>query len=154
MPNPGNSEKIKTRCAERRIQIYDSHGKAKPSANDCGGIYPHWRFGGKGKGLVYIDKGIPPRTNAAKPAGQWQELKILFAAPRFNPSGKKTRNARFNSVVLNSTTIHENVELDSPTGNTSKPLPETADAPLFLQLDHGAVAFRNVRVRPVADSKL
>lgn len=133
------------------IQLFDSHGKRQLSAKECGGIYPHWRFGGKGKGLVYIDEGVPPRVNAAKPAGQWQTLEIDFQAPRFDAAGqKKTENARFVSVVLNGTVIHENVDLDSPTGNTSTPLPETPIAPLFLQTDHGAVAFRNVRVRPLA----
>lgn len=133
------------------IQLKDSYGKDKPTAMDCGGIYPHWKFGGEGKGLDYIDHGYPPRLNAAKPAGQWQTLAIVFAAPRFDPSGKKTANARLVAVVLNGKLIHENLELDSPTGNASTPLPETSHAPLYLQMDHGAVAFRNVRVRPTGD---
>ena len=135
------------------VQLFDSHGKAKPTAKDCGGVYPHWRFRGKGKGLEYIDKGFPPREDAAKPAGQWQTLEIVFTAPRFDSSGQKTENARFHSVVLNGKTIHENVELNSPTGNASTPMPETSHAPLFLQLDHGAVAFRNVRVRPFGEKR-
>lgn len=131
------------------IQLYDSHGKENLSAKECGGIYPHWKFQGKGKGLKYIDKGVPPNANAAKPAGEWQTLSIIFKAPRFNNDGKKTENAKFVSVELNGQTIHENVEVDSPTGNASTPMPEVAEAPLFLQLDHGAVAFRNVRVKPL-----
>jgi hypothetical protein len=133
------------------IQLLDSYGKSNPTAKDCGGIYPHWRFRKNGRGLDYIDKGYPPRFNAAKPAGEWQKLEIIFRAPRFDANGKKKENARFVSVELNGIVIHENVELDSPTGNSSNPLPETASAPLFLQLDHGAVAFRNVRVRPITD---
>jgi hypothetical protein len=132
------------------IQLFDSFGKSEPTAKDCGGVYPHWKFRGRGKGLNYIDEGIPPRSNAAKPAGQWQTLRIVFRAPRFDSSGKKAENARFDSVVLNGITIHENVELDSPTGNASQPMRETSRGPLLLQLDHGAVAFRNVRVRTIA----
>jgi hypothetical protein len=130
------------------IQLYDSHHKQQPTATECGGIYPHWVFQGAGKPLKYIDDGVPPNTNAAKPAGQWQTLKIVFRAPRFDSTGKKSENARFVEVVLNGQTIHENIEVDSPTGNASTPLPEVARAPLMLQMDHGAVAFRNVHVYP------
>lgn len=128
------------------IQLYDSHHKEQPTARECGGIYPHWIFQGPGKPLKYIDEGVPPRTNAAKPAGEWQTLRIAFKAPRFDAEGAKTANARFVSVVLNDREIHKDVEVDSPTGNASTPLPEVSRAPLMLQLDHGAVAFRNVRV--------
>ncbi len=131
------------------IQLYDSHHKKEPSAADCGGIYPHWVFQGQGKGLKYIDEGVPPKVNAAKPAGQWQTLEVVFKAPRFDSQGKKVENARFVSVKLNGLLIHQDVEVDSPTGNASNPMPEVAEAPLFLQLDHGAVAFRNVRVKPL-----
>ena len=131
------------------IQLYDSVHKEKPSAKECGGIYPHWLFQGEGKPLKYIDQGVPPLVNAAKPAGDWQQLEIVFKAPRFDSEGKKIENARFVSVTLNGQTIHQDVEVDSPTGNASTPLPEVAEAELFLQLDHGSVAFRNVRVMPL-----
>jgi hypothetical protein len=125
------------------IQIYDSFGVKRPTASDCGGIYPraellpHYH---------HIDEGIPPRLNAARPAGQWQSLDIVFHAPRFDAAGKKTRNARFVMVVLNDKAIHRNVELRTPTGNNWR-VPEVARGPLLLQADHGPVAFRNVRVR-------
>ena len=131
------------------VQLYDSHDKPRPSATDCGGIYPHWRFQGPMMKLTYIDEGYPPTTNAAKPAGQWQTLQILFQAPRFDTDGKKTKNARIVSVILNGQQVQRDVELGSPTGNASTPLPEVAKAPLMLQMDHGAVAFRKVRVRPL-----
>ncbi len=74
------------------IQFYDSYGKEKPSGTDCGGIYPHWVYRRSGEGLDYIDQGVPPKVNAAKPAGQWQTLHIVFTAPRFDEQGKKTKN--------------------------------------------------------------
>lgn len=131
------------------IQIYDSYGRENPSAKDCSGIYPHWKFRSDGKGLNYLDEGVPPKVNATKPAGEWQTLRIVFKAPRFDKDGNKTRNARFDVVALNGKTIHQDVELDSPTGNAETPLPEVPQAPILLQLDHGPVAFRNVRVRPL-----
>jgi hypothetical protein len=130
------------------IQLYDSHGHDQPTALESGGIYPHWVFRSDGKSLKYLDQGVPPIVNAAKPAGEWQTLSIVFQAPRFDEKGEKTRNARFESVTLNGQLVQQDVELDSPTGNAATPLAETPRAPLLLQMDHGAVAFRNVRVRP------
>lgn len=133
------------------VQLYDSHGKENPGGADCGGIYPHWEFKTQYwiKKLTYTDKGYPPLVNAAKPAGEWQTLKIIFKAPRFNDSGKKTANARFDLVELNGVAVQKDVELDSATGNTKPPRPEKALAPLMLQMDHGAIAFRNARVLPL-----
>lgn len=127
------------------IQILDSHGRKDLTGDSCGGVYPRAELKPK---YHHIDKGVPPRTNAAKPAGEWQTLHISFLAPRFGPDGKKTANARFVRVVLNGTVIHENVELLWPTGHAWKAGKEVAQGPLLLQADHGPVAFRNVRIRP------
>jgi hypothetical protein len=131
------------------IQICDSHGKKKIDGSDCGGIYPRAELT-----PVYhhIDKGIAPRENAARPAGEWQTLDITFTAPRFDQGGKKTTNARFVKVVLNGRVIHENVELAHPTGHAWHDK-EVAAGPLLLQGDHGPVAFRKVRVRPVSPTR-
>jgi hypothetical protein len=123
----------------------DSHGKKTPNADDCGGIYPRAELLPRYR---TIDKGFPPRTNAAKPAGTWQTLDIIFQAPRFDPDGKKTQNARFVKVTLNGQVIHEDVELKWPTGHAWRTKKEVPHGPLFLQGDHGPVAYRNVRVRP------
>src|SRR5205823_11359441 len=56
------------------IQILDSYGKKNPTADDCGGIYP--RAEEKPR-YHHIDKGTPPRTNASRPAGEWQTLDVL-----------------------------------------------------------------------------
>ena len=130
------------------IQILDSHGKTKElTGDDCGGIYP--RAEEKPK-YHHIDKGVPPRVNAAKPAGEWQTLDITFRAPRFDADGKKTADARFVKVVLNGQVIHEDVAVHYPTGSAWRLAKEIPRGPLLLQADHGPVAFRNVRVRPVA----
>jgi len=128
------------------IQIYDSYGKKNPKADDCGGIYPRAEL----SPYRTIDKGFPPRTNAAKPAGVWQTLDIIFRAPRFDDQGEKTADARFVKVVLNDQVIHADVELRWPTGYAWSREQEVARGPLFLQGDHGPVAYRNVRVRPVS----
>lgn len=131
------------------IQIEDSFGKKEVTASDCGGIYPRAELQPK---YHHIDKGIPPRLNAARPAGEWQPLDAVFVAPRFDDAGKKTANARLLKVVLNGKTIHENVELKTPTGHAWCDK-EVATGPLLLQADHGPVAFRNIRVRPFKEEK-
>jgi hypothetical protein len=128
------------------IQIFDSHGVKELTGADCGGIYP--RAEDKPK-YHHIDKGFPPRVNAAKPAGEWQTLDIIFRAPRFDAKGNKTTNARFVKVVLNEQVIHENVEVANPTGSAWRLKKEVASGPLLLQADHGPVAFRTVRIRPL-----
>jgi hypothetical protein len=127
------------------IQIYDSHGKKDIDGADCGGIYPR----AEEKPLYHhIDKGTPPRVNACKPPGEWQTLDISFRAPRFDADGKKTANARFLKVVLNGEVIHEDVEVEYPTGSAWRLKKEMPTGPLLLQGDHGTIAFRNVRIRP------
>src|SRR6478609_5332799 len=124
------------------VQIYDSHGveKDKYPGIECGGIYPEWV---KNANV----RGHSPTVNSALPPGQWQSFDIVFRAPRFDASGHKTANARFEKVIHNGTLVHENVELLGPTRGG---LPEAASGHLRLQGDHGVVAFRNIRIKPLA----
>lgn len=125
------------------VQIFDSWGVKKPTASDCGGIYPRAELLPR---YHHIDDGYPPKVNASKPPGEWQTLDITFLAPKFDESGKKVENAKFVKVVLNGQTIHENLSVPCPTGHawTKK---EIAKGPILLQADHGPVAFRSVKVR-------
>jgi hypothetical protein len=132
------------------IQIRDSHAAEKPTADDCGGVYPRASLGPPYR---YLDEGVPPRVNAAKPAGEWQTLEIAFVSPQYDAGGKKTANACFLRVVLNGETIHEDVDLKWPTGAAWNQSPEVPRGPLLLQGDHGPVAFRNISVRPLALDK-
>jgi hypothetical protein len=127
------------------IQILDTHNAKKLSGDSCGGIYPRAE---QEPDYHHIDEGVPPRVNAAKPAGEWQSLEIEFIAPRFDMTGKKTSNAKFVRVVLNRKLIHENVEVSAPTGAAWRLVSEVPRGPLLLQGDHGPVAFRNIQVRP------
>jgi putative membrane-bound dehydrogenase-like protein len=128
------------------IQIFDSYGKKELTGSDCGGVYPR---GEQEPKYHTIDKGVPPRVNAARPAGEWQTLDITFRAPRFDADGKKTADARFIKVVHNGQVIHEDVPVHYPTGSAWRLEKEIPRGPLLLQADHGPVAFRNVRVRPI-----
>ena len=125
------------------IQLLDSWGVRNPKPGDNGGIYQRWDES-RGKGNEGYE-GFAPRQNVSKAPGLWQHLKVSFQAPRFDAAGKKIENARIIRMELNGVTIHENIELSGPTrgavSNEEKPT-----GPLRFQGDHGAVAFRNIKV--------
>lgn len=117
------------------VQVLDSFGKkdADLKPGDLGGIY----------------NTKAPTTNAAKAPGEWQTLDVHFKAPRFDKDGKKIENATFVLVKLNGTTIHTDVDAPKPTGS-ELPGGEKPTGPILLQGDHGSVAFRNIKVKPIA----
>jgi hypothetical protein len=123
------------------IQILDSFGKKMVDGTDMGGIYP--RADAK-KG--YLDRGIAPKVNAAKPAGEWNILDVIWKSPRMDAKGEKIASAMIVKATLNGQVIHENQEVKTPTGGnwTRK---ETATGAFMLQSDHGPTAWRNVRIR-------
>lgn len=127
------------------IQILDSWGVKEPTHGDCGGIYQRWK-GGKGF------EGRPPGVNASRRAGEWQSFDVIFRAPRFDANGRKVRDAVFERVVHNGRVVHESQRVTGPTRAAAfgdeRPL-----GPLMLQGDHGPVAFRNVRLRVLADTE-
>jgi len=125
------------------IQICDSASARKLTGSECGGVYPRAELLPR---YHHLDDGYGPKVNAARPAGEWQTLDLVFKAPRFDAAGKKVASARFVKVVLNGKLVHEDLELKAPTGHAWR-LPEVPRGPLMLQADHGPVAFRNIRVR-------
>lgn len=128
------------------VQVFDSYGKATIAEHDCGALYQRWDPA-RGKGNEGYE-GHTPKVNASKPPGEWQSFDITYRAPRFDAAGKKTENAKFIKVVQNGQVIHENVEMTGPTrGSVFKE--EAAKGPIFLQGDHGPVAFRNLKITPL-----
>ncbi|EON75064.1 putative cytochrome oxidase (cbb3-type) [Lunatimonas lonarensis] len=125
------------------VQLLDSWGRAVARSGDNGGIYERWDDS-KPDGLKGY-QGYAPRQNASKAPGLWQHLKISFQAPRFDGEGNKVANARMLRVELNGVLIHENVELLGPTRGAMF-AEEVAKGPLRIQGDHGAVAFRNLKI--------
>lgn len=115
---------------EYEVQVLDSYGKKKVGTGDIGALYG----------------AAPPKVNAARKPGEWQQFVIDFEAPRFK-NGKKIRNARFVRITLNGKVIQENVEMRGPTPSclTGK---ERPTGPIMFQGDHGPVAYRNIRVTP------
>ncbi len=120
---------------EYELQVLDSYGKkdSELGAGDIGAIY----------------SAAVPKVNASKPPGEWQKFVVDFRAPKFDASGKKTAPARFDRVELNGKVLHENVTMKGPTpgGVTGQ---EHATGPIMFQGDHGAVAFRNLKLTPLS----
>jgi hypothetical protein len=114
------------------IQIFDSYGAAKLSKTDCGAVYSE----------------NVPLVNACKPPGEWQKMVIDFRAPRFGADGLKTANAKFVKVTLNGQVVQENVEIAHGT-NVGRNAKEHPTGSIYLQGDHGAVAFRSIKVTPL-----
>lgn len=126
------------------IQLLDSWKVKDPSFADCGGIFQRWDDKKPAGQEGY--EGTAPLVNACKAPGLWQQLRVVFRAPRFDQRGNKTENAKFEKVYLNGFLIHENVVLTGPTRsdtfNDEKPV-----APLMIQGTHGPVAIRNFRYK-------
>lgn len=114
------------------IQIFDTYGKTTLDKQDSGAVYSE----------------IAPKVNAAKKPGEWQTMIIEFRAPRFGPSGNKSANARFAKVTLNGQIVQENVEIAHGT-NVGRNAKEHPTGPIYLQGDHGPVAFRHLKITPL-----
>jgi len=117
---------------EYEVQVLDSFGQDKPGPGDMGAIY-----GAR-----------PPKNPEYRQPGEWNTYRIEFQAPRFDDAGRKIANAKFVKVQLNGRLIHEDLEMPGPTpaGLTGKERPL---GPLKFQGDHGAVAYRKIRVTPL-----
>lgn len=124
------------------FQLLDSWTATNPLSSDNGGIYERWDDS-KPEGQQGFG-GYAPRQNASKAPGLWQHLKIAFQAPQFDAAGNKTANARILSAELNGVLIHDNVELFGPTRGAADK--EKALGALRFQGDHGAVAFKNIKI--------
>ncbi len=95
------------------------------------GDYRSGKAGTGGNGAIYAFKA--PDVFASKPGDQWQTVEATMIGNKI-------------TVTLNGKKIHDNVVCDRATGseidrNVTEP------GPIFLQGDHGTVAFRNMRIK-------
>lgn len=123
------------------IQILDSYHKTKVTVGDMGAVYHRWDDKRTPKGF----EGHPPLVNAAKPAGEWQSIIIKFRAPRLNADGTLLESPLFISVHLNGKLVQQNISLHGPTRSAQRQGWAAKDH-VFIQGDHGPVAFRKFKV--------
>lgn len=105
-------------------QVLDSFG-LEGLDNECGGIY----------------KASRPAVNMCFPPLAWQTYDVDFQAARFDPDGKKLKNAVV-TIRHNGITIHEKLELPEPTPGGSQN--DERPGALFLQNHGDPVRFRNI----------
>jgi hypothetical protein len=84
-------------------------------------------------GAVYSR--IAPTVAAEKPAGEWQTMDITLCK-------------RHITVILNGIKIIDNQPVEGPTGGAMKS-DVFAPGPIYLQGDHGKVAYRNILLTPI-----
>jgi sugar phosphate isomerase/epimerase len=115
------------------VQVLDSHGRAQPSRHDCGAIYDC----------------LAPRVNAARPAGEWNQLAVIC---RDNLLQVELNGQRIIDMDLNHwTEAHKNPDGSGNKFNTAyKDMPREG----FIGLqDHGnPVWYRNMRIRVLPGS--
>lgn len=131
------------------IQILDSHGKETLGYGDMGGLYRRWDNNRNPKGF----NGIPPLINAANPAGEWQKMIIKFRAPRLAKDSKILEYPRFISVHLNDQLVQKNIIVKGPTRSAQRAGWASKDY-IFIQGDHGPIAFRKFKITPEDFSKI
>jgi hypothetical protein len=144
------------------IQIFDSHGVAKPAFHDCGALY---------------ERAVPPE-NLSKPPGQWQSFDITMKGKRLSLvwNGKEVyrdRDVRYGETdrAAFERLTRENankppelrVDLKAENGRYAGYFGEGGTragldgpdrpGPILLQGDHGPVAFRNLRIRRLDGSR-
>jgi hypothetical protein len=116
---PSNSNSGLYLRGRYEIQIVEDSARKKPAPGSNGGIY------NTAAGTEFV----------SRPAGQWQSAQTTIRGNKI-------------SVILNGVKIHDEVEVTKATGgeldhNYDQP------GPIMLQGDHGAIAFRNVSIKPL-----
>ncbi|MEM7809948.1 MAG: DUF1080 domain-containing protein [Planctomycetota bacterium] len=146
---PKNSNSGVFLMGRYEIQILDSSRKgANVTSSDLGGIYQRWRSekDAEAYGGVRGYDGSAPLVNASRPPGEWQEMRIVFRAPRFGSDGKKIKNAVFELVEVNGQVVQKDAEVEGPTRGRDR-RGEVAAGPLDIQGNHGPIAIRSLIVR-------
>ncbi len=142
MDNPKLGANIRTAATFRDFKL---HIETKVPKRGNSGVYLRGRYeiqiadshgrdpASGGMGGIYSR--ITPTSNPSKPAGEWQTLDITIIGNHV-------------TVVLNGETIIDNQEIEGITGGAIDSN-ETEPGPIYLQGNHGPIAFRNIVLTPL-----
>lgn len=125
------------------IQVNNDFG-VKPKIEEKDGkkieVYPNTMCGA-------IYGRIPPSKNMCKPPKEWQTYDVTFHGAR-GENKKVTQKPRV-TLIWNGEKVIDNAEIDGGPTGSSMPGDPTQPGPLMLQGDHGKVAFRNIKIKPL-----
>lgn len=121
------------------LVLSDSAASANLDDEDMGGLLHRIHEGNK-------IEGVAPRFNAAKSAGEWQQLEVRFRAPRFDAAHNKKDNAFFLDVKINGKLVQQNTFIKGFTAG-AKYNWEERYGPMMLRVNQGAIALRNLDIR-------
>jgi hypothetical protein len=107
------------------VQVLDSFG-LEGMNNECGGVYTKAR----------------PKVNMCLPPLAWQSYDAEFTNSVADADGKKTKNA-FLTLRHNGVVIHDNLEINGPTGG-HRGEKEGTPGPLKLQGHGNPLQYRNI----------
>lgn len=121
------------------MQILDSYNNSTYVNGQAGSIY----------------KQYPPLVNPNFPPGEWQSYDVIWTAPRFNEDGSLKSPAKV-TALFNGVLIQNDVKLKGQTLYIGNPSYKAhGPSPIKLQA-HGdksiPISFRNIWIRPLADS--
>jgi hypothetical protein len=140
------------------IQIFDSFGVAKPAFHDCGALY---------------ERALPPE-NLARAPGEWQSYDITMKGKTLSLvwNGKEVYRDRDVRYGETDKAAFERLTAENPSkppelrvkleekdgkylgffgegGTRAGLVGPDRPGPILLQGDHGPVAFRHLRIRPI-----
>lgn len=142
-----NAEPGNNLLTERTFGDFSLHAEFRYPKGSNGGIYLRGRY------EVQVEDGfgaaadshriggvygfLEPCVNAAKPAGEWQEIDVTLVGRRV-------------TVVLNGERIIDRRTIPGITGGALDS-DEAAPGPILLQGDHGPIEFRSLVLTPAAE---
>lgn len=88
-----------------------------------------------------------PRAKVWRGSHDWHMITGRFYAPRFDRSGNKIKNARFENIAIDDVVVIGAAECEAPTGGGAAG--EVARGPLRFQGIAGEVALADIRARPL-----